>query len=349
MKTSKRTAIYFAYEGRHNNPNGDPASENKPRVYNQSNVYVTDVASKRDDRDYLNQICPGAVFLKRQLKDDGTTKQMGDLIKDALSQVEKLDHAAKARFFINRFIDIKYFGATLTGTNKTKDTGNKKKKGATDNNDTPAKSDDKETIKESICGPIQKTFGISLNHPEIVPVKITTVLATREGSTATGSMGTKYVCDYYHIHYDIVLNPFALDEWSCVLTDEDIAVFESTQWVSIKNDISHSKINREPILMLEIVFKDPDYYFIPSNYVGADNVKGKSFDEIKVDYSRLVNQINSNKQHIEKVRYIVNPVFMKQIKEKLLDAIEVENIEIIEILGRDEIKAHLEKYQSYNK
>ena len=391
MNNTKRIAIYFAYEGRNNNPNGDPASENRPRVYNQSNVYVTDVSSKRDDRDYLNQLLPEVVFLKQQLKDDGSAMQMDDLIKDALKEAEKLSHNEevayrsgsekgrelkevkklshneKAKFFINRFIDIKFFGATLTG--KTKETESKKvssEQAGVDNNEEeniePGKT---ETIKESICGPIQKTFGLSLNYPEIIPVKITTVLATRTQSSATGSMGTKYICDYYHIHYDIIINPYSLQEWDSKLTKEDIQVFEAVQWFSIKNDITHSKINREPMIMLEIIFKDPDYYFLPSNYVTAENPKGKNYEDINVKYDNLINQINSNAGHIEQIRYICNPVYADVIEKELINKINENGtdkekidstdkekinsitIEKIELISRDEIVNHLETYKNY--
>ncbi len=370
MNNPKRTAIYFAYEGRNNNPNGDPASENKPRVYNQSYVYVTDVSSKRDDRDYLNQLLPEAVFLKQQLNKDGSAMQMDDLIKDALNKLNKdenLTHKEKAQFFINRFIDIKFFGATLTG--KIKETKSKKgssEQAGVDNNEEeniePGKT---ETIKESICGPIQKTFGLSLNYPEIIPVKITTVLATRTQSSATGSMGTKYICDYYHIHYDIIINPYSLQEWYSQLTEEDIKVFEAVQWFSIKNDITHSKINREPIIMLEIIFKDPDYYFLPSNYVTAENPKGKNYKEINVKYDKLINQIKSHAKHIEKLRYICNPVYADVIEKELINKINENGtdkekidstdkekinsitIEKIELISRDEIVNHLETYKNY--
>ena len=367
MNNTKRIAIYFAYEGRNNNPNGDPASENRPRVYNQSNVYVTDVSSKRDDRDYLNQLLPEAVFLKQQLNKDGSAKQMDDLIKDALKEVEKLSHKEKAQFFINRFIDIKFFGATLTG--KIKETkskkGNSEQAGVDNNEEENIKPGKTETIKESICGPIQKTFGLSLNYPEIIPVKITTVLATRTQSSATGSMGTKYICDYYHIHYDIIINPYSLQEWDSKLTKEDIQVFEAVQWFSIKNDITHSKINREPMIMLEIIFKDPDYYFLPSNYVTAENPKGKNYEDINVKYDNLINQINSNAGHIEQIRYICNPVYADVIEKELINKINENGtdkekidstdkekinsitIEKIELISRDEIVNHLETYKNY--
>ncbi|MCK9610042.1 MAG: type I CRISPR-associated protein Cas7 [Candidatus Cloacimonas sp.] len=363
MNNTKRIAIYFAYEGRNNNPNGDPASENRPRVYNQSNVYVTDVSSKRDDRDYLNQLFPDAIFLKQQLNEDGSAKQMDDLITDALKNKNISTHKDKAKYIINRFIDIKYFGATLTGKTKDAPKSNQGKEESSgqapivNSGDDNKKIDKTETIKESICGPIQKTFGMSLNYPEIIPVKITTVLATRAQSSATGSMGTKYICDYYHIHYDIIINPYSLQEWDSQLTKDDIKVFEAVQWFSIKNDITHSKINREPIIMLEIIFKDPDYYFLPSNYVTAENPKGKNYNEINVKYDNLINQINSNADHIEKLRYICNPVYAKVIEDNLINKINYNStdkgkkdsiaIEKIEVISRDEIVKHLETYKNY--
>lgn len=327
MSSINRTAIYFAYEGRNNNPNGDPAGENKPRVYNQRNVYVTDVSSKRDDRDYLCKICPEAVFLKQKTKDDGSVMQMDDLIKESLEKLKGLSHNERAAFFINRYIDIKFYGATLTGNEKT---------------------DKDATIKESICGPIQKTFGMSLNYPEVIPVKITTLLATREDSTGTGSMGTKYICDYYHIHYDIIVNPTALSEWNRDFSQGDFKVFETTQWFSIKNDITHSKINREPTLMLEIEFSDPDYYFLPSNYVSAKNPKGKKYEDIEVDYSKLIKQIISNKDHISEIRYILNPVYLDDLEEKLINVIGQHVVtKQITLINRERIQEHLKHYTDF--
>lgn len=348
MSSINRTAIYFAYEGRNNNPNGDPAGENKPRVYNQRNVYVTDVSSKRDDRDYLTQICPEAVFLKQKTKEDGYVMQMDDLIKEALNQYDKLGHNEKASFFINKYIDVKFFGATLTGKEGKKDS----KKGKKTEQDTIQLGDEVKdegtSLKESICGPIQKTFGMSVNYPEVIPVKITTLLATKEDSTGTGSMGTKYICDYYHIHYDVVVNPTALSEWNSEFTQDDFKVFETTQWFSIKNDISHSKINREPMLMFEIEFKDPDFYFLPSNYVSAKNPKGKRYEDIEVDYSKLIKQIISNKDHISEIRYILNPAYLDDINEKLIDPIKKEiEVKHISLIGRDKIQEHLKHYTDF--
>ena len=328
-KFNKRVAIYFGYEGNNNNPNGDPANENKPRQYNGKEVLTTDVSSKRDDRDYLISLNENAIFLKQQYNKDGTTMQMDDLLVDKLKDkgFVKGDNIKKANYLLNRFIDLKYFGAAFTGS-----------------------SDKPDSLKESVTGPVQKSFGISLNYPNLLPAKITTILATKAGNVGTGSMGTKYILDYYYIHHDIIVNPKSLDTWGVDFTDEDFNVFERVQWCAIKDDITHSKLDREPIVMIEIFFKDDDFYFLPMKYVKSKKQKDVTrLEDMGLDFTELVKKANDEESNIEKIRYKTNSKISDLFKTDFLDKIKCQSKEEINFISSDEVTKVLESYEKYKK
>lgn len=328
-KFNKRVAMYFGYEGSNNNPNGDPANENKPRQYNGKEVLTTDVSSKRDDREYLIGLNGNAVFLKQQYKPDGTTMQMDDLLVNTLKDkgFNKGNNIEKASFLLNRFIDLKYFGAAFTGDSKKED-----------------------SLKESVTGPIQKSFGISLNFANLLPAKITTVLATKEGNIGTGSMGTKYILDYYYIHHDIIVNPKSLATWGVDFTEDDFRVFERSQWCAIKDDISHSKLDREPVIMIELFFKDDDFYFLPMKYIKSKKQKDvTTLEDMGLDFSELVKKINYEDSNIEKIRYKTNSKISDLFKNDFLDKITCKNKEEITFISVDDVKRVLESYEKYTK
>ncbi len=323
-KFEKRVAVYYGYEGFNNNPNGDPANENKPRQYNGKEILTTDVSSKRDDRDYLIKLNDNSVFLKQKQKEDGTVMQMDDMIKNILKD-KKLSHNEKVSYLLNRFIDIKFYGAAFTGKEK----------------------EDEESLKESVTGPVQKTFGISLNYPNSLPIKITTILATKADNVGTGSMGTKYICDYYYIHYDVIVNPKSLEIWGVEFTEDDFKVFERTQWCSIKNDITHSKIDREPLVMIEIFFKDDDFYFLPMKYVKSKKQKDvKESSDLGLDFSGLVSKITSEKANIEKIKYKTNSAVDAAFKTGFLDKINCTKEEI-QFITTEDLKKILKSYEEF--
>ncbi|MDR0676200.1 MAG: type I CRISPR-associated protein Cas7 [Elusimicrobiota bacterium] len=337
LSFEKRVAIYFAYEGYNNNPNGDPANENKPRQYTGKEVLTTDVSSKRDDRDYLIGLNSNVVFLRQQEKEDGHTMKMDDLLRKHLSilvnslkgkndKKNNIANSVKVKYLLNRFIDLKFFGAAFTGDSKKED-----------------------SLKESVTGMIQKSFGVSLNYPNVLPVKITTVLATKDDTKAgTGSMGTKYVLDYYYIHQDIIINPKSLKTWGVSFTEDDFKIFEKTQWSSIKDDITHSKLDREPLIMIEIFFKDDDFYFLPMKYVKSKNKeKVKNFEGLEIDFSELVEKIDNEKTNIEKIRYKVNGKVKNLFETDFLIKLNEITKEEIEFIQKEKITTILSQYENY--
>jgi CRISPR-associated protein Csh2 len=134
--------ILFVYESKMNNPNGDPDNENIPRMdYSTGTNLVSDVRLKRYIRDYFSDNLKedkNDIFVKRVEKVQNSTERAKDFNTDPDE-------------IINRCIDIRMFGATITL---------KSDKGKSD---TSAKG---KSIK--LTGPVQFTWAYSLNQVELV-------------------------------------------------------------------------------------------------------------------------------------------------------------------------------------
>jgi CRISPR-associated protein Csd2 len=177
---SKRYDFVFFFDVKDGNPNGDPDAGNLPRIDAETGMgIVTDVCLKRKVRNYVLMTRgakrPYDIFIKEKAV-------LNTLIKEALedkevSKKEKGDKVESARqWMCKNYYDVRTFGAVMTtGENAGQ-----------------------------VRGPVQLTFGRSVESVVALEHSITRVAKTTEERAETGGseMGRKYTIPYglYRTH-----------------------------------------------------------------------------------------------------------------------------------------------------
>ncbi|MCS7232095.1 MAG: CRISPR-associated protein, partial [Elusimicrobiota bacterium] len=155
--------ILFIYDAKMCNPNGDPDEENKPRMdYITNRNLVSDVRLKRYIRDYLQSM--GYEIWVSKLEDEivDATKRLKALAqKCPKDTAKKEDNKKPDKEFLNWLldvlIDVRLFGATI-----------------------PIKGGEEKGGGANFTGPVQFSWGYSLNPVEIIPSSsITSTFAGR--------------------------------------------------------------------------------------------------------------------------------------------------------------------------
>ena len=174
-----RYDFVMLYDVENGNPNGDPDAGNMPRIDPETgHGIVTDVCIKRKIRNFVD------VFEKRDgceiyVKQDKTLNAQDKLGTDYVADIK--DKTEKSRtfkdFMCSTFFDIRTFGAVMTTAAKDKSLNN---------------------TAGQVRGPVQISFGKSINP--IVPqeITITRVAITTEekGEKASTEMGRKHIVPY---------------------------------------------------------------------------------------------------------------------------------------------------------
>lgn len=191
-----RHDLLILFEVTNGNPNGDPDSGNQPRVDPLSQRgLVSDVCLKRKVRNFVELFPPqangkghkilvrqGAVLNREQERAIEATKEMGkesDAEPKARGKGKDKadpDHAHRVKDWLcNEFYDVRTFGAVIS-------TGSEVMKGS---------------AYGQIRGPVQFTFGQSLDPVTSHEVTITRCAVTREEDVAKErTMGQKFIVPY---------------------------------------------------------------------------------------------------------------------------------------------------------
>jgi CRISPR-associated protein Csd2 len=214
-----RHDFVFLFDCQDGNPNGDPDSDNKPRLDPQTiHGLVSDVCLKRKIRDYVlyaksvkDSVEKGydifvlggmALELRQKLAYDNLEGQIEWKGKDtAKEDIEKA-----AQWMCRNFFDVRSFGAVMST---------------------------KEFNCGQVRGPVQVTFARSID--KILPLDhtITRVAYTkeekRESSTGSTEMGGKYTIPYGLYLAHGYINPFFAAKTG--FSDEDLALL----WKALAN------------------------------------------------------------------------------------------------------------------
>ena len=299
----KRRGIVFLYGFEWCNPNGDPSFENEPRIY-EGRVYVTDVFLKRRIRDYIDSLSKNkdkskskdkrkdkgyVIFVKEDLKEDGTRKTPEERVKEILGK--NADNIKDLESLLEKCWDLRVFGCMIP---------------------LPQKESQKGTSFKRI-GPVQVSFGISLNNIESFDVTITNVMASKEEKATGGSIGRKYVVPVAIVEHYIFINDRAAVETQ--MTEDDYELFlEALKNLKLSPSASTSSKNITPLLILEVIFDDDKYV----NPFGLINVKERrsppiSIRDFEIDTLNLFNKINTLLQN-----KIINS-YTLYVKEEFVD------------------------------
>lgn len=277
-----RRELLFLYDVVNANPNGDPADENKPRIDEESKKnIVTDVRLKRTIRDYfidyMGHNGKGEdgfdVFVKT------TNSVTGKGIKTGIERAKDFNNEKEE--ILKKCIDIRLFGGVL-----------------------PL---DKASI--TFTGPVQFKMGQSLHSVEVKYIKGTGAFAAKIGA-AQQTFREEYILPYSLIAFYGVVNENAAKETK--LAESDIEVLKKAMWYGTKNLISRSKMEHNPRLLLNITYKEANF-FIGELDKYVDLISEKRDEQLRdpndflLDFSRLSEIIKVNISKIEKIEVMKDP------------------------------------------
>jgi CRISPR-associated protein Csh2 len=290
MVIEKRSEIIFLYDIKDLNPNGDP-DENKPRMDGETEInIVTDVRLKRTIRDYLHDYKGEEIFIREEIKEDGSRKTREEKLSDA--EIKSKDDKEK---LLRDYIDLRLFGATIAG----KSEGGKGKNVFT------------------WTGPVQFKFGRSLHKVEPVYIKGTSVLPTKE-KKAGGAFTDIWILPYSLIGFYGIVNENTAQETG--LSEDDIDKLLDGIWNGTKNLITRSKVGQIPRLLIQVIYKEENYHIgdldkklelidMNGNSIDNNGTDGKTLRDItdfKINIDELTGTLTENAEKIESIKIEAN-------------------------------------------
>jgi len=269
-----RSEILFLYDLTDANPNGDPVDENKPRIDEETGInIVTDVRLKRTIRDYLHDYKKKDVFIIETRDDNGNLRTKEDRLDDFKTREDLLD----------KCIDIRLFGATTAVEGKTM----------------------------VLAGPVQFKYGRSLHKVDLTYVKGTTVMPSK-ADKKQGTFTERYILPYSLIAFYGVVNENAAANQGIQLTEEDVLLMLEGIWNGTKNLMSCSKFGQVPRLLMQVIYKEKNFYIgeldkrlslISSK---NDDKEIRDISDVKIDITPLAKALIDHKDKIEKIRLKVD-------------------------------------------
>lgn len=269
-----RSEILFLYDVTDANPNGDPVDENKPRIDEESGKnIVTDVRLKRTIRDYLHDYKKKDVFIIETRDDNGNLRTKEDRLSDFKTPEELLE----------KCIDIRLFGATTAVEGKTM----------------------------VLTGPVQFKYGRSLHKVDLTYVKGTTVMPSK-ADKKQGTFTEKYILPYSLIAFYGVVNENAASNQGLKLAEEDISLMLEGIWNGTKNLISCSKFGQIPRMLIQVIYKEVNFYIgeldkrVSINSSKNDDKEIRDISDVKIDITNFTKALVDHKDKIEKIRLKVD-------------------------------------------
>ncbi|MBI5193503.1 MAG: type I-B CRISPR-associated protein Cas7/Csh2 [Nitrospirae bacterium] len=270
-----RSEILFLYDIKDANPNGDPVDENKPRIDEETGInIVTDVRLKRTIRDYLYEYQKKDIFVLGIKDGNGKLKTKEDRLNDFSNNPDEV---------LEKCIDIRLFGATTAVEGKTM----------------------------VLTGPIQFKYGRSLHKVDITYVKGTTIMPSKADKNQ-GTFTERYILPYSLIAFYGIVNENAARQQRLQLTEDDLSLMLEGIWNGTKNLISGSKFGQMPRLLIQVIYKEGNFYIGEldkrislklKNNDAIDNPESiRDISELKIDITELVKAIEIHKDKIEKVK-----------------------------------------------
>lgn len=275
--------ILFLYDAELTNPNGDPDDENRPRMdYQSRRNLVSDVRLKRYIRDYLQSL-GRKIFVES--REDGQVVDAGTRIKNVLGHLVSQSDVPE---LTNRLDDIRLFGATI-----------------------PIKKNKEENISGDsikITGPVQFTWGYSLNHADLVDTySITSRFASGENKTQ-GTIGKDYRIYYSLIGFYGVLSGHRAERTN--MTDADCDLLDKAIIQSIPQQATRSKIGQFPRLYIRFKYKNKETAIGDwRNYVLIKQKNNlRNIEDVQVDLELLVSKISESRDKIEEIYLWLHPL-----------------------------------------
>ena len=314
-----KSEILFYYESRQN-PNGDPDSENQPRLMHDETIMVTDVRIKRTIRDFAKEKYGYTLFVDNSK--DGSFVTADTRAKDIAKENDDKT-GDYVQILLENTFDVPLFGGLVT-IRKPKD------------------NEEGESGSQKITGPLQFGIGRSVNRVNLIQPTITSrfVGAVKNESKAQhGTIGKFYAVEYALIKIHGAINPVNLGKY---LVDNEKIKKNFTKYCEQLPEIlydgttqlvTRSKYPQRSILYLQVDYKDVMYNDLPSIISENSNLKDKDITptelgESPFDFTKLVKTLNERKDKIEKIRIKYDDEIESDVSEMLsqLDSIKVDNL-----------------------
>lgn len=246
----EKSEILFLYEGKYTIPNGDPFTGEQRYDDETKRILVSDVRIKRYIRDYFisqNQITPDKyeIFVfndKSQIaegsKESGASSRMQSLWKKYYpTKPDKKQIEKTAIELMKKCIDVRLFGGISTEIDAA----------------------------VNITGPVQfALLNPSLNKTDLRIHQNTSVFSS-SADKSRGAIGTTTVVPYSINQIHGWVNPYSA--LNSGLTEQDVKEMLEALWKSINNSNTRSKSNQSSILLIQIVYKEPN-----DKVYGADDI-----------------------------------------------------------------------------
>lgn len=157
---SSRRELFFAYDIKMGNPNGDP-DENRPRVLPDGTYYVTDVRLKRFIRDYFKSQAREILVDTIDSKTTNLTGRVAHYLKK--NEKPEANGMELVDILLDSFIDARLFGSSFAF----------KKEGTWEPKPVP----------KTLTGALQFNHGEVMHPAEAVDIHGTTTFGSAEGKT----------------------------------------------------------------------------------------------------------------------------------------------------------------------
>jgi len=239
----KRRGLLIVYGFEWCNPNGDPAFDNEPRIW-EGRVLVTDVFLKRRIRDYIdykyNEKDGKIIFLKEKEKNGKKMTQeerVDELVDKKGSKGNDTQEIKK--ILKEKCWDIRVFGCMIPIPRDNTNEGEKGK-----------------ALK--LIGPVQMTFGVSLNKVEKIECTITNVMPSKEETARGGGIGRKYVVPVAIVEQYIFVNDITAKESGMTESDYNL-LLEALKNLKLTPTCNTSSKILTPLMIVELEFKNEKY------------------------------------------------------------------------------------------
>ncbi|MBW2570504.1 MAG: type I-B CRISPR-associated protein Cas7/Csh2, partial [Deltaproteobacteria bacterium] len=287
---SSRRELFFAYDIKMGNPNGDP-DENRPRVLPDGTYYVTDVRLKRFIRDYFKSQRQNILVDTIESKTTNLTGRVAHYLN--LIGKPKADAKELVEILLNSFIDARLFGSSFAF--KKQDNWEPK------------------PVPKTLTGALQFNHGEVMHDAESVDIHGTTTFGSDE-TKGQGTFTTYFALRYALIGFNGVANEHSAE--LSRLTDQDYDALLKAMWKSVRSSgNTRTKVGQVPRLLISIAYnKDVEFQFgnlsdyiklIPAN--GKEEKAWSSPEDYIVDLSLLEKRLSTYSNKIDSVSCEISP------------------------------------------
>ena len=287
---SSRRELFFAYDIKMGNPNGDP-DENRPRVLPDGTYYVTDVRLKRFIRDYFKSQGQDILVDTIESKTTNLTRRVAHYL-DSIGK-SKADGKDLVTILLKNFIDARLFGSSFAFK--------------------PYEKWEPKPVPKTLTGALQFNHGEVMHDAEAVDIHGTTTFGSDE-TKGQGTFTTYFAIRYALIGFNGVANEHSAE--LSRLTDPDYDELLQAIWKSVRSaGNTRTKVGQIPRLLISIAYnKDVEFQFgnlsdyiklIPTN--GKEEKAWSSPEDYIVDLSLLKKRLSAYSDKIDSVSYEISP------------------------------------------